>query len=66
MRPTSVIFGILWGLVGLMVVDALPEKRIDLAALTLLYPAYYTGLSFYLQWKGNGDPPVPPAPSVQL
>lgn len=66
MRPTSVIFGILWGLVGLMVVDALPEKRIDLAALTLLYPAYYTGLSFYLQWKGNADPPVPPEPSVQL
>lgn len=59
MRPTSVLLGIVWGLVGLVVINALPERRMDLAALTLLYPIYYTGLSFYLQWKGS--PATPPA-----
>ncbi|MDG1959436.1 MAG: CDP-diacylglycerol O-phosphatidyltransferase [Candidatus Binatia bacterium] len=65
MRPTSVILGILWGLVGLVVVDALPERRVGLAAVTLLYPIYYTGLSFYLQWKGSGDQQTPPDPNAQ-
>lgn len=65
MRPTSVFFGILWGIVGLMVIDALPERRTDLAALTLIYPIYYTGLSFYLQWKGSDEATGAPTPSTK-
>lgn len=49
MRPTSVVLGLFWAGGGLMVIDSLPERRTTLAAITLLYPLYYTALSFYLQ-----------------
>ncbi|MFP6665041.1 MAG: CDP-diacylglycerol O-phosphatidyltransferase [Deltaproteobacteria bacterium] len=49
MRPTSIFFGLIWAAGGLVVVDALPERRTTIAALTLLYPLYYTVVSFYLQ-----------------
>ncbi len=49
MRPTSIFFGLVWAAGSLVVVDALPERRMTIAALTLLYPLYYTVVSFYLQ-----------------
>lgn len=49
MRPTSLVLGVFWGVGSLLVIDALPERHTTLAALTLLYPVYYTAVSFYLQ-----------------
>jgi len=52
LRATTNVLGLLWGIAVLTVLWRLPERSTFLAALSLLYPAYYAGLSFYLQWKG--------------
>ena len=51
MRPASVALGIIWAGAGLVVMLALPERLTGLAAVTLLYPLYYTVLSLYLQFS---------------
>jgi phosphatidylcholine synthase len=52
LRATTIVLGVLWGIAVLTVLWRLPERSPLLAGLSLLYPAYYAGLSFYLQWKG--------------
>jgi phosphatidylcholine synthase len=56
MRPTSIFFGLVWAAGGLVVIDALPERRTTIAAVTLLYPLYYTAVSFYLQFQLTRKP----------
>ncbi|MDG2308155.1 MAG: CDP-diacylglycerol O-phosphatidyltransferase [Candidatus Binatia bacterium] len=55
LRPLTIGLGVVWAVLGLMTLAALPEKATGLAAASLFYPAYYTGLSFYMQATGK-DP----------
>ncbi len=52
MRAWTVWLGIGWGVLVALVLIALPERATGLAWLSLAYPAYYTALSFYAQWRG--------------
>lgn len=52
MRALTVGLGIVWGVLVALVLIALPERATGLAWLSLAYPAYYTALSFYAQWRG--------------
>jgi phosphatidylcholine synthase len=52
MRAWTVWLGIGWGVLVALVLVALPERATGLAWLSLAYPAYYTALSFYAQWRG--------------
>lgn len=52
LRATTNVLGILWGMAVLVVLWRLPERSPFLAGVSLVYPAYYAGLSFYLQWRG--------------
>ena len=52
MRAWTVVLGIAWGVLVALVLLALPERAAGLAWLSLAYPAYYTALSFYAQWRG--------------
>lgn len=49
LRPLTIVLGIVWSVLGLMTLVALPERATTLAAASLFYPIYYTGLSFYMQ-----------------
>jgi phosphatidylcholine synthase len=51
MRAPTVALGVLWGIAILVLLWKLPERSPLLAVLSLSFPAYYTGLSFYLQWE---------------
>jgi phosphatidylcholine synthase len=51
MRTPTIALGVLWGVALLAILWRLPARSPWLASASLLYPAYYTGLSFYLQWK---------------
>lgn len=48
LRRTTVGLGCLWAAAVLAVVLRLPERSTALAAASLLYPAYYAGVSLYL------------------
>ena len=54
MRTPTVVLGVVWGLALLVVLWRLPTRSLWLASASLFYPAYYTGLSFYMQWTGAG------------
>ncbi len=50
LRPVTIGLGLVWALLGLLVLAALPEKASGLAGASLFYPVYYTLLSVYLQF----------------
>jgi phosphatidylcholine synthase len=51
LRPLTIGLGLAWGAVSLLVLAALPERATGLAAVSLLYPIYYTLLSFWMQLR---------------
>ena len=51
LRGPTVLLGIVWGVAVLVVLWGYPDAPAGLAGASLLYPAYYAGLSFYLQWR---------------
>jgi phosphatidylcholine synthase len=51
LRGPTVVLGILWGAALLVLLWQYPEPPTGLATASLLYPAYYSGLSFYLQCR---------------
>ncbi len=51
LRPLTVGLGILWGIVVLTVLWQLPDPSPSLVGWSLLYPIYYTALSFRLHWR---------------
>ena len=63
LRTLTILAGVVWGAVLLFIVLALPERRTGLLALSLAYPAYYTGLSLALQMRRStiAAPGVPRA-----
>jgi len=52
LRPLTIGLGLVWGACSLGTLAALPDKATGLAAASLVYPIYYTLLSFYLQLRG--------------
>jgi len=50
-RPLTVGLGILWVAVLLVLLWQLPDPSRSLIAWSLVYPIYYTGLSFALHWR---------------
>ena len=50
-RPLTVGLGILWVAVLLVLLWQLPDPSPSLIAWSLVYPIYYTGLSFALHWR---------------
>ena len=56
LRPLTIGLGVLWGAVLLLLVLALPVRRTDLLALSLVYPAYYTVLSLILHRRRSAMP----------
>ncbi|MBM4269837.1 MAG: CDP-diacylglycerol O-phosphatidyltransferase [Deltaproteobacteria bacterium] len=65
LRPWTIGLGLIWGAMTLMTLAALPERRTTLAAVSLFYPAYYTLLSFYMQWRGYGSSGPPKAEATR-
>ncbi len=53
LRPLTIGLGLVWAVLGLMTLAALPERATGLATASLFYPAYYAGLSFYMQATGK-------------
>ena len=50
LRPLTIGLGILWGVAILIILLQLPNPLPSLVAWSLLYPIYYTVLSFALHW----------------
>jgi len=50
LRPLTIGLGILWGMAVLMILWQFPDPSRSLVGWSLLYPAYYTALSFALHW----------------
>ena len=44
----TILLGVVWGAMIVAIIAALPERRIDLLLISLVYPAYYTVLSLVL------------------
>jgi phosphatidylcholine synthase len=53
LRGLTVGLGVLWAVAVAGVLLRIPERAVGLATASLFYPAYYTLLSFYLQWRGR-------------
>jgi phosphatidylcholine synthase len=51
LRPLTVGLGLLWGVAMFVMIFKLPDPSPSLVAWSLLYPAYYTVLSFVLHWR---------------
>jgi phosphatidylcholine synthase len=51
LRPLTIGLGILWGAALLVLLWQLPDPSPSLVAWSLLYPIYYTVLSFALHWR---------------
>jgi len=51
LRPLTICLGLLWGVTLLIILWQLPDPSPSLVAWSLLYPAYYTALSFALHWR---------------
>lgn len=51
LRPLTIGLGILWGAALLILLWQLPDPSPSLVAWSLLYPIYYTVLSFALHWR---------------
>lgn len=57
-RASMNIFGALWGAIVLYMIYQLPEDNRTLAFASLLFPAYYTALSFWLEFRRLTQPPA--------
>lgn len=57
LRGLSVSLGIVWAALCLLIVYRLPDAPASLAWATLAYPAYYFGLSFWLNYRASGYGP---------
>ncbi len=53
LRALTVGLGIVWGVAVAVLLARLPERSVGLATVSLAYPAYYTALSFWMQWRGR-------------
>ena len=51
LRPLTVGLGLLWGVTLLIILWQFPDPSPSLVAWSLLYPVYYTALSFALHWR---------------
>ncbi len=51
LRPLTIGLGILWSASLLILLWQLPDPSPSLVAWSLLYPIYYTALSFALHWR---------------
>lgn len=51
LRPLTIGLGILWSAALLIILWQLPDPSPSLVAWSLLYPIYYTALSFVLHWR---------------
>ena len=51
LRPLTLGLGLVWSILGLIILLALPERKTGLAMVSIFYPIYYTILSFYLQFR---------------
>jgi len=51
LRPLTIGLGILWAAALLILLWQLPDPSPSLVAWSLLYPIYYTALSFALHWR---------------
>ena len=56
LRPVTLSLGLVWSIMGIITLLALPERLTTLAAISTFYPVYYTVLSFYLQIRGRQNP----------
>ncbi len=50
-RPLTIGLGILWGVVLVIILWQFPDPSPGLVSWSLLYPIYYTALSFALHWR---------------
>ncbi|HEY8516980.1 MAG TPA: CDP-alcohol phosphatidyltransferase family protein [Candidatus Binatia bacterium] len=53
LRKPTIVLGVVWAVMVAVVLLRVPTRSAWLAALSMFYPAYYTLLSFYLQWRGR-------------
>ena len=53
LRPLTIGLGILWSASLLILLWQLPDPSLSLVAWSLLYPIYYTALSFALHWRSR-------------
>jgi len=60
-RTVTYVGGVLWALSVFYLLAQFPTPSRTVATLSLLYPAYYVGLSFWLHWR---TPPSPRHVSV--
>ena len=51
LRGWSIGLGVIWALLVAAVLWRLPERATAIATISLIYPAWYTGASFYLDWR---------------
>lgn len=51
LRPFTIGLGILWSVALLILLWQIPDPSPSLVAWSLLYPIYYTALSFALHWR---------------
>lgn len=65
LRRWTIGLGLIWAVLTLMTLAALPERQTTLAGVSLFYPAYYTLLSFYMQWRGYGSSGAPTAAATR-
>ena len=56
LRTFTVLAGVAWGVVLVLIAMALPERRTGLLAISLVYPAYYLVLSLALQMRRPAVP----------
>jgi phosphatidylcholine synthase len=56
LRPLSLTLGIVWAALLAVVLLELPDRSTGLAAVSLFYPAYYTVVSFILDWRSRRGP----------
>jgi len=56
LRTFTVLAGVAWGVVLVLIAMALPERRTGLLAISLVYPAYYLVLSLALQVRRPAVP----------
>ncbi|HWQ70556.1 MAG TPA: CDP-alcohol phosphatidyltransferase family protein [Patescibacteria group bacterium] len=55
LRPLTIGLGILWSAALLIILWQLPDPSPSLVAWSLVYPIYYTALSFALHWRVRSE-----------
>ena len=49
MQRSTILFGAVWACVAMVIIWQLPERAVELATISLVYPVFYTGASIYGQ-----------------